>query len=114
MPEILVTLIGGIVLLLFSTKTLIKLSETLSLSLRLSPLVIGMTVVAIGTSLPELSVSTIASGRNDISLAIGNIIGSNIVNILLVFSVGALIGKLRIGTTKTPRNAIILIILFLG
>ncbi|QQG47420.1 MAG: sodium:calcium antiporter [Candidatus Woesebacteria bacterium] len=110
MPEILIALISGIVLLLFSTKTLIKLSETLSLSLKLSPLIIGMTVVAIGTSLPELSVSTIASLQHDYGLAVGNIIGSNIVNILLVFSVGILIGNLRIGTTKTPRNAIILLL----
>jgi cation:H+ antiporter len=109
MPEILIVLISGIVILLFSTKTLIKLSEALSLSFKLSPLFIGMTVVAIGTSLPELSVSAIASAKNDINLAMGNIIGSNIINILLVFSVGVLIGNLRIGTTKTPKNALILL-----
>jgi cation:H+ antiporter len=111
MPEILIALISGIVLLLFSTKTLIKLSEFLSKSFKLSPLIIGMTVVAIGTSLPELSVSTIASVRQDYSLAVGNIIGSNIINVLLVFSVGILIGNLRVGTTKTPRNALILLII---
>lgn len=110
MPEILIALMSGIILLLFSTKTLIKLSETLSLSLKLSPLIIGLTIVAIGTSLPELSVSIIASLQHDYSLAIGNIIGSNIVNVLLVFSVGVLIGNLRIGTTKTPRNAVILLL----
>src|SRR3989338_9680485 len=110
MPEILIALTSGIVLLLFSTKTLIKLSEVLSKSFKLSPLIIGMTVVAIGTSLPELSVSAIASARQDYSFAVGNIIGSNIVNILLVFSVGVLIGNLRIGTTKTPRNALILLL----
>ena len=111
MPEILIALIGGIVLLLFSTKTLIKLSETLSLSLKLSPLFIGITVIALGTSLPELSVSSIATLNNDVNLAVGNIIGSNIINVLLVFSVGVLIGNLRIGTTKTPKNAIILLLI---
>jgi cation:H+ antiporter len=70
-----------------------------------------MTVVAIGTSLPELSVSAIASARQDYSLAVGNIVGSNIINILLVFAVGILIGNLRVGTTKTPRNALILLLL---
>jgi cation:H+ antiporter len=113
MSEIATLLISGIVLLLFSTKTLIKLSETLSLYLKLSPLFIGMTVIAIGTSLPELSVSSIASIKGDINLAVGNIVGSNIINVLLVFAVGILIGKLRIGTTKTPRNAIILLIITL-
>src|SRR3989344_2158556 len=111
MPEILITLASGIVLLLLSIKTLIKLSEVLSKSFKLSPLIIGMTVVAIGTSLPELSVSAIASARRDYNLAVGNIIGSNIINILLVFSVGILIGNLRVGTTKTPRNALILLII---
>jgi cation:H+ antiporter len=111
MPEILIALSGGIVLLLFSTRTLIRLSGALSSSLKLSPLIIGMTVVAIGTSLPELSVSVIASARQDYSLAVGNIIGSNIINILLVFSVGILIGNLRVGTTKTPRNALILLLI---
>ncbi len=114
MPEILITLISGIVLLLFSTKTLIKLSEVLSKSFRLSPLIIGMTVVAIGTSLPELSVSAIASARQDYNLAVGNIIGSNIINVLLVFSVGILIGNLRVGTIKTPRNALILLLITLA
>lgn len=109
MSSILVSLLGGIVLLLLSTRTLIRLSETLSYTLKLSPLFIGMTIVAIGTSLPELSVSTVASLNNDYALAVGNIIGSNIVNILLVFSVGILIGNLRIGTIKTQRNAIILL-----
>ena len=111
MPEILIALTSGIVLLLFSIKTLIKLAEILSKSFKLSPLIIGMTVVAIGTSLPELSVSAIASARQDYSLAVGNIIGSNIINILLVFSVGILIGNLRVGTIKTPRNALILLII---
>lgn len=111
MFEILIVLISAIALLLFSTKTLIKLSELLSLSFKLSPLIIGMTIIAIGTSLPELSISTIASASNDVNLAVGNIIGSNIINILLVLSVGILIGNLRIGTTKTPRNAIILLVI---
>ena len=100
----------GIVILLISTKVLIKVSEKLSSSLKISPLFIGITIVALGTSLPELAVSSIASARNDIGLAMGNIVGSNIVNILMVVPVGILLGKLRIGTTKTQRNATILLL----
>jgi cation:H+ antiporter len=55
-------------------------------------------------------VSTIAAIRGDIGLALGNIVGSNIVNIFMVLPVGILLGKLRIGTTKTQRNAIILFV----
>lgn len=100
----------GIVILLISTKVLVRLSEKLSSSLKISPLFIGITIVALGTSLPELAVSSIASARNDIGLAMGNIVGSNIVNILLVLPVGILLGKLRIGTTKTQRNVVILLL----
>lgn len=100
----------GIIILLISTKVLVRLSEKLSSSLKISPLFIGITIVALGTSLPELAVSSIASARNDIGLAMGNIVGSNIVNILLVLPVGILLGKLRIGTTKTQRNAVILLL----
>lgn len=110
MQGFLLQLFLGVIFLLVSTKTLVKLSEKLSSSLKISPLFIGITVVALGTSLPELSVSLIASLKNDTGLAMGNIVGSNIVNILMVLPVGILLGKLRIGTTKTQRNALILIL----
>lgn len=110
MYNFLLQLVSGIVILLVSTKALVKISEKLSSSLKISPLFIGITIVALGTSLPELAVSSIASARNDIGLAMGNIVGSNIVNVLLVLPVGILLGKLRIGTTKTQRNAIILLL----
>jgi cation:H+ antiporter len=72
--------------------------------LRLSPLIIGVTVVAIGTSLPELAVSAIASIKGDFGLAVGNIIGSNIINVLLVFALGVFAGNVKVGTKKTQRN----------
>lgn len=103
--ELSVTLfIIGAILLLISTQVFIKQAERISVSLKLSPLIIGLTVVSIGTSLPELTVSTIAAVRGDVGLAMGNIIGSNIVNVFLVLGVGILVGKLRVGTTKTQRN----------
>jgi cation:H+ antiporter len=98
----------GVILLLISTQVFIKVAERISVSLRLSPLIIGLTVVSIGTSLPELTVSTIAAVRGDMGLAMGNLIGSNIVNVFLVLGVGILVGKLRVGTTKTQRNIYIM------
>ncbi len=99
---------GGVLLLLVTSRVFIEKAELFSRSLRISPLIIGITVVAIGTSLPELVVSLIAALRKDSGLAIGNIVGSNIVNIFLVLPMGILIGKIRIGTTKTQRTAIIM------
>lgn len=99
----------GLAILLFSTQKLVVLAERISRKFRISPLIVGITVVAIGTSLPELTVSVISILKNDSGLAMGNIIGSNIVNILMVFPVGLLLGNLRIGTTKTQKNALILL-----
>lgn len=99
----------GIVLLLYSTQKLVKLAEKISQMMRISPLIVGATLVALGTSLPELIVSAISAYRGDIGLAMGNIIGSNIVNILMVFPVGIFSGKLRIGTRKTQQNVLIML-----
>ncbi len=99
----------GIIILLVSTRILTKTAEKLSLSLKISPLLIGLTIVAIGTSLPELAVSTTAAIKGDHGLAMGNVVGSNIVNVLFIFPIGIVIGKLRVGTTKTQRNVWILL-----
>ena len=99
----------GITILLFSTQKLVKLAEKISRVFRISPLIIGVTIVALGTSLPELAVSVVSAFKGDVGLAMGNIIGSNIVNVLMVLPVGIFIGKLRIGAIKTQRNALILL-----
>lgn len=113
MLELFIQFTIGVGILLFSTRVFVKSAEKISLAFRVSPLVIGATVVAIGTSLPELAVSVIASLKGDVGLALGNIIGSNITNIFLVLPVGILVGKLRIGTTKTQRNVLMLAIVTL-
>ena len=100
--------IVGMIVLLLATEQLIKLTTRLAHTLRLSPLIVGITVVAIGTSLPELVVSSIASAENDYGLAVGNVLGSNIINILLVLGIGIITGKIQVGTTKTQKNVYIL------
>ncbi len=99
----------GLALLLFSTQRIVTIAQKISRIYKISPLVVGITLVAIGTSLPELTVSVISILQHDPGLAVGNIIGSNIVNILLIFPIGLFIGKLRIGTTKTQQNIFILV-----
>lgn len=63
---------------------------------RISPLVIGLTVVAFGTSMPELAVSVTSAATGSADLSIGNVVGSNIANILLILGVSALICKLPV------------------
>lgn len=98
----------GVALLLTSSQFFVRQAERLSRSFKISALVIGTTIVAIGTSLPELVISLLSALRGEQSLALGNIVGSNITNILLVLPLSILGGKLRIGTTKTQRNILVL------
>lgn len=109
MTEALLLFVLGMVILLFSTQKLVDLANKISRILGISPLIIGVTLVAVGTSLPELAVSMVAISRHDGGLALGNIVGSNIINILLVLPIGILVGGIRIGTAKTQTTTNILV-----
>lgn len=109
MSAYLIKFFFGVLILLLSTQLFVKLAVKLSRVFRISPLVIGMIVISLGTTLPELSVSLNSSRSGGVGLASGTIIGSTIVNILLVLPAAILLGEnLRIGTTKTQRNGFIL------
>lgn len=95
----------GVGMLVAAAEVLIKAAVGLSYRTKISPLVIGTTVIAIGTSLPELVVAIVSGIRQDEGLGLGNIIGANIVNVFLVLALAIVVGKIRIGTSKTPRNA---------
>lgn len=81
----------GLVLLVFSADFLVKGASRLAGAVGISPLVIGLTVVAYGTSAPELSVSVIAAFKGQADIALGNVVGSNIFNVLGILGVSALI-----------------------
>lgn len=106
--------LGGIGVLLASAEVLIKSVNQLAAKWKLSPLVLGTTIVAVGTSLPELTVAIVACLKGDSQLALGNIIGSNTANLLMVLPLASLFTPIRIGTTKTQRNALFLLIITLG
>jgi cation:H+ antiporter len=84
-------LILGLVLLVFAADWLVKGAASIASSLGISPLIVGLTVVAFGTSAPELAVSTMAAFKGQADLAVGNVIGSNIFNILFILGISALI-----------------------
>jgi len=100
--------LAGVIILLISTEKFIKSAEKIAFGLKISPLIVGTTIVALGTSLPELVVSGISLIQKDSGLAVGNIVGSNIANIMLMLPFGILLGNIRIGTTKTQKNMLIL------
>jgi cation:H+ antiporter len=81
----------GLVLLVIGSRWLVESSTTIARSLGVSDLIIGLTIVAAGTSLPELATSVVASLRGERDIAIGNVVGSNIFNILIVLGVSGFI-----------------------
>ncbi len=88
----------GLVALVIGGELLVRGASLLALSLRISPLVIGLTVVAFGTSAPELGVSLQASMRGAADVAVGNVVGSNICNVLLILGVSALVTPLVVSS----------------
>jgi len=98
-PELLLITLyitGGLVLLYFGADWLVKGAITLALHLGLSPLIVGLTVVALGTSIPEALVSVQAAIGHQGGIAIGNVVGSNILNIAMILGLSALISPLKV------------------
>lgn len=89
-----VSIVGGLVLLTAAAETLVYGAASLARRIGLSPLVIGLTVVSIGTSLPELVVSVEAALSGSGGIALGNVVGSNIANLALILGVAALVAPM--------------------
>lgn len=107
--SIILYLIGGLIGLFLGGEGLIRGSSSLALKVGISPLVIGLTVVAFGTSSPELLVSLKAALMGSSSIALGNIIGSNIANIALILGLAAVIRPLQVHANVIKREIPIMI-----
>jgi cation:H+ antiporter len=97
-------LIGGLILLVKGSDYFVESASRIAKRLGVSEFVIGLTLVALGTSVPELSTAITASIKKDSGLIIGNVIGSNIANIGLVLGIGALIATLAVNKTIFKRD----------
>jgi len=101
-------LIVGMVLLIGGAEVLVRGASSLAKRLKIRPLVIGLTVVAFGTSAPELAVNVLAAGGKPPSIAadiaFGNIAGSNIYNVLLILGVSGLICPLAVQKNTVWRE----------
>jgi len=84
-------IIGGIAGLIFGGKLVLDNAVLIAEDFGMSKRVIGLTVIAIGTSLPELATSVVAATKKNSEIAIGNVIGSNILNVLLVLGFSAMV-----------------------
>ncbi|WP_029406989.1 calcium/sodium antiporter [Thiomicrorhabdus sp. Milos-T2] len=87
----LIYLIGGLVILMVSAKMMVSGAVEIAHYFEVSEVVIGLTIIAIGTSLPELAAAISAARKNEADLMIGNIVGSNLFNILAVLAVPAIL-----------------------
>ena len=105
-----IALLLGLTLLFFGGELLVKGSVALSLKMRVSTLVIGMTIVSLATSAPEFFVSLQALVEGSSNIALGNIIGSNIANITLVLGVTAMIFSVQISKQTLRLNFPVLLI----
>lgn len=113
-----VLFILGFFLLIGGAEVLVRGASALAIAVGISPLVVGLTVVAYGTSAPELAVTINATYNGQSDLALGNVVGSNIANILLVLGIGAAVGALVVRTQLVRQEiplmiaASVLVLLF--
>jgi len=107
-PEIL-ALAGGAALLTLSADRFVIGAAAVAWNLRVPPLIIGLTIVGIGTSSPEILVSAMAAWQGNAGIAVGNAIGSNIINIALVLGLTALVTPLDVHSSIPRRELPVLI-----
>ncbi len=103
------SLIIGLILLVFSADYFVKGASALARNLGVSPLLIGLTIIGLGTSAPEILVASIASWQGNNGLATGNAIGSNIANIGLVLGLTAIICPIIIQSSLLKRELPVLL-----
>ncbi|MDW1912590.1 calcium/sodium antiporter [Vibrio sp. 707] len=104
MLEAVALLIVGLVLLVWSADKLVFGSAAIARNVGISPLVIGMTILAMGSSAPEMMVSATAAWDGKTDTAVGNVLGSNIANIALILGITALIKPLSISSAVIRRE----------
>lgn len=102
-------ILAGLGLLVVAGDLLVKGAVNLALRLGIPALIVGLTVVAFGTSAPEMMVSVAAVLDHNPGIALGNVIGSNTANILLVIGIPAIISVIRTDTTDTRESYLLLI-----
>ncbi len=107
-------LIIGLALLVVSSRILVWGAVEIAQTFGVSDLVIGLTVVAIGTSLPELASSVIAARKGEHDIALGNIIGSNLFNTLAVVGIAGVISPLTVGAEVFSRDILVMAVLTLS
>ena len=111
MSKAVFSLIAGLVLLIASSRLLVWGAVEIALAFGVSDLVIGLTIVAVGTSLPELASSLAAVRRNEHDIAIGNVLGSNLFNTLAVVGIAGVIQPIAVDAKVFSRDVVVMAVL---
>ena len=93
----------GVILIIAGANYLTEGAATLARRMGVSPLVVGLTIVAFGTSAPELIVSLMSALKGNADIAVGNVVGSNIFNVLAIGGVTALVAPIHITQSTIKR-----------
>ena len=102
-------IVSGFIILTLGAEALVRGASVIALRLGIAPLIIGLTIVAFGTSAPELAVSIKSALAGNSGIALGNVVGSNIVNIGLILAVTALIRPIQVQSQMVKRDIPIMI-----
>src|SRR5574342_15098 len=95
----------GLVLLIVAADQLVVGAGRLATRLRVAPVVVGVVVIGVGTSSPELLVSSVAAAQGETGIAVGNLVGSNIINVTLILGLSALVAPIAVKATVLRREA---------
>ncbi|MGL5048352.1 MAG: calcium/sodium antiporter [Shewanella sp.] len=104
------SIIGGFIILTLGAEALVRGASSIALRLGITPLIIGLTIVAFGTSAPELAVSVKSALAGNSGIALGNVIGSNICNIGLILAITALIRPIQVQSQVVKRDIPLMIL----
>jgi cation:H+ antiporter len=107
-------LIAGLIVLIVSSRILVWAAVTIAHFFGVSDLIIGLTIVAIGTSLPELASSLIATRKGEHDIALGNVLGSNLFNTLAVIGIAGAIHPMRVTPEVFSRDMLVMAVLTLS
>jgi cation:H+ antiporter len=107
--EVMITLVGGLLLLALGGELLVRGAVSIAERFGVSPLLIGLTLVGFGTSMPELVTSVQAALAGSPGIAVGNIVGSNIANILLILGLSAIIFPVAVQKNALKRDGVLVV-----
>lgn len=102
-------IVGGVMAIAIGGDMTVDAASRIAGELGMSQTLIGLTIVSIGTSLPELVTSIVAAGKNEVDMALGNAIGSNIFNILMVLGIASAISPISIITENVIDLCVLMI-----